>query len=215
MIMGIDLHKTMQDAISNLARKNPKKYTRFEWENGAMEIYRKLGSGTHAKAFLGDDGLVYLVLDLDKLDHSKIFLSMYLKEKRDKNLPLPKHLPMIEYLGHTKANKKTWSLFRMPVYSMPLGMHPKWRDDSSAIEYSINRFTDENDLESFAPRFKYRSNFEQFRDATKEFMDFIYWSKKHGSSGGIFDVADFNMGWDDNGTLIYVDPIIIAEEFIK
>ena len=211
--MGIDLYKTMQDALRNLPRKNPKKYTRFEWDSGGMDMYRKLGSGTNAKAFLGVDDMVYLILNLDKLDYSKIYLSMYIKDKIEKKLPLPKHLPMIEYLGSTKANNKTWDLFRMPIYSMPLGRHPKWLDDSYAIEYSINRFTDENDLESFAPRLKYRANFEQFRNATKEFMEFIYWSKKHGSSGGILDVTDFNMGWDDNGTLIYVDPIIIAEEF--
>jgi hypothetical protein len=215
------LHKVMQKAEQSLKRRsnpNSKVIETFNWNGGSVDIIERLGVGNTAIAYLGSDGMVYLTVRSDEGDQSKMFLAMYIKDLKEKNKPLPKHLPPIEFLGRSHFDHHEWDLFRMPVYKMPLHMQDGWDNDAWVIEemcLDVHHPSDFDDelLESYRGDFKDESHFDQVFWAMQELFEFSDWAENRGTSAPRLDIVDFNNGLDNNGRLIFVDPLIMLGNF--
>ncbi len=213
------LASMFEQGFRELHRRNPRyKNTTLYLPSGEVETIKHLGYGTFSQVYLGTDGSVYYVAkertDDGLVDQSKEYLSRYYDEGFQSM-----HLPEMEYLGIINDDPNV-KLFRSKLYRMPLGLQPEWgiNDNSLSRDPKMPWIHPSDPDEEYA-YWEYDALFEDFigkkhrkelERAKKELDLFIDWAYKNGATRVSRDTTTQNMGLDDDGTLILVDPLWIV-----
>lgn len=197
------LYKVMRKAESkSFQRLNPQSdvLETFIWDGGSIDIIAELGGGASSYAYLGTDGMVYLVTDASLYETSKPWLAAYYKQAH----PKPKHLPTIEYLGTTYlgGEGQLWYLTRMPLYQTTAP-----REWAEWIEKLIAAFSDDPWGEERSFHLIPPSHYSQIRDMLGEMNDFEKFAADYGDDYySLFrDWSIYNVGWDKDGNIVNFD----------
>jgi hypothetical protein len=195
------LYKAMREAERLLGkRSNPSQDVLeiFEWNGGSIDIVEKLSSGASSYAYLGADGMVYLVTDINYNDTSKPWLAAYFKQVKKK----PKHLPAIEFLGTTTLDGQEWYLTRMPLYQTTTPS--EW---AGWIEVLIKAFSDDPWGEKRSFNLIPPEYYIQIMDMFVEMEDFEGFASTYGDTDYTLyrDWSIYNMGWDKDGNIVNFD----------
>ena len=173
-----------------------------------INLVRQLGHGEHSTVWLGDNGMCYIGVRIDSPDISKDLLAEYVSTHRTN------HLPELEYLG----NNEHYRIFESPVYNMPLGIQPEWEDYINLDDYRFD-IQDEDDEHYYkaydAGLWDIYGKDHQTTAAESELKEFQEWAlQTHGDKIKSIsqDLLMRNLGTDENGTLILVDPLWISKK---
>lgn len=216
-------------------RSNPKKPTTLTYEinsNGDEESIEatQIGKGAFATAYLGVDGMVYLVV-VDGTDPSK---GMLVDINRYGAQP---HIPIVEWVGWTTVRRKgryeDATVYRSPLYKAPL------RKSDSAIAWTMKKELDKaleysNDQMSwkertscwYTPKLRqgvsdYLQDAKKPKGITKKkwetFVESVDELAKEGGNYGEmqFEFPARNLATDAKGQLILLDVLFDKEALVK
>ena len=183
-------------------RSNPKKPITLTYEtnsDGDEESIQatQIGKGTFATAYLGTDGMVYLVL-VDGTDPTK---GMMVDMNRHSGAQ--PHIPIVEWVGWKKVKRKgvyeDATVYRSPLYRAPL------RKADSATAWAMKKELDKA-LEYSRDQKKWETFVASVDDLAQE----------AGNYGALaFEFPARNLATDAKGQLILLDVLFDREELIK
>ena len=217
-------------------RSNPKKPITLTYEtnsDGDEESIQatQIGKGTFATAYLGTDGMVYLVL-VDGTDPTK---GMMVDMNRHSGAQ--PHIPIVEWVGWKKVKRKgvyeDATVYRSPLYRAPLRKADSataWamkKELDKALEYSRDQMSYDERLSCWhTPKLRqgvsdYLEDAKKPKGITKKKWETFVASvddlaQEAGNYGALaFEFPARNLATDAKGQLILLDVLFDREELIK
>ena len=231
MLQKLSYGQVMGDA-AKAVRLNPKRSTNLtyeltdSWETKKFSIpATKLGKGMFTTAYLGEDGMVYLVTIEDSRVKSTELSKAMIAEMNRYNGPQP-HIPILEHVG-SKDVRKGGQIVYAEVYKSPLYKAPLRKADSAkawalykelkkAIDYAWDKIP-WKDRGCYDAPYQRQYVMDYFEDAKppkgvtkQEFEDFVEAINDLGNESGnygelAFEASPRNLATDANGQLILLD----------
>jgi hypothetical protein len=221
------LSDVLRKANQLVHRRNPNQdLPYFDWGKGAMQMRAFISSGAYSSAFLGNDGMVYIITEVDmaREESSKLWLAQY-----QQLIDVPsKHLPKIILLGLVNIDQSVFYLFRSPRYLLfPYDIPSQGLKINDYVTYTAHElkildkvigdfaidpgYSEHTILEKL-PSSRIKKQLVSMLHEMVDFEDYMY-PKAINLDGLYRDWSIWNLGWDSVGNIINFDPYVTEIPF--